>query len=102
MQQNYTDLAITALNQHGIYVSQKARIFDSYITGIRVVAGSIVFLIWSRFDSKLKTEQKKKVAQQFLIDRQVKSKLSSLGKLSCFKIGNMPLVKDTERQDNSQ
>lgn len=31
-----------------------------------------------------------------LTDRQVKSKLSSLGKLSSFKIGNMPLVKDAE------
>lgn len=61
-----------------------------------VVAGSIVFLIWSRFGSKLKTEQKKEGSAVILTDRQVKSKLYSLGKISSFKIGNMPLVKDTE------
>ena len=60
------------------------------------LTGSVVFLIWSRFGSKLKTEQKKEGSAVVLTDRQVKSKLSSLGKLSSFNISNMPLVKDAE------
>ena len=64
--------------------------------GFGVLAGSVVFFIWSRFGSKLKTEQKKEGSAVVLTDKQVKSKLSSLNKLSSFNIGNMPLVKDTE------
>ena len=64
--------------------------------GFGVLAGSVVFLIWSRFGSKLKTERKKEGSAVVLTDKQVKSKLTSLNKLSCFNIGNMPLVKDTE------
>lgn len=69
-------------------------ILKSLLFGI--LAGSVVFLIWSRFGSKLKTEQKKEGSAVVLTDRQVKSKLTSLNKLSSFNIGNMPLVKDTE------
>jgi type IV conjugative transfer system coupling protein TraD len=64
--------------------------------GFGVLAGSVVFLIWSRFGSRLKTEQKKEGSAVVLTDKQVKSKLWSLNKASSFNIGSMPLVKDTE------
>jgi type IV conjugative transfer system coupling protein TraD len=64
--------------------------------GFGILAGSVVFFIWSRFGSKLKTEQKKEGSAVILTAKEVKAKLSSLGKTSSFNIGSMPLVKDTE------
>ena len=64
--------------------------------GFGMLAGSMVFLVWSKFGKSLKTEQKKAGSAVVLTGREVKSKLFSLNKASSFYIGKMPLVKDTE------
>jgi len=60
------------------------------------IAGFIVFLVLSRFGKDLKTEKKKDGSGEVLTPQQVKKKLISLFKVSSFKIGIMPLVKDSE------
>ena len=64
--------------------------------GFGMLAGSMVFFVWSKFGKSLKTEQKKPGSAVVLTGREVKSKLFSLNKASSFYIGKMPLVKDTE------
>ena len=64
--------------------------------GFGSIAGFIVFLILSRFGKDLKTEKKKDGSGEVLTPEQVQKKLKSLRKISAFKIGNMPLVKDLE------
>jgi len=59
-------------------------------------AGIIVFIVWSYFGSNLKTDKKKEGSGEVLEAKEVKRKLTKLGKCSEFYIGNMPLVKDTE------
>lgn len=64
--------------------------------GFGSIASFIVFLVLSRFGKGLKTEKKKDGSGEVLTPEQVQKKLKSLCKVSSFKIGNMPLVKDME------
>ena len=64
--------------------------------GFGSIAGFIVFMVLSRFGKGLKTEKKKDGSGEVLTPEQVQKKLKSLCKVSSFKIGNMPLVKDME------
>jgi len=64
--------------------------------GFGVCAGTLVFLLWSKFGRNLKTEKKHEGSGEVLSDKQVRSKLRSMGKCSDFYIGKMPLVKDME------
>ena len=64
--------------------------------GFGVCAVILVFIVWSRFGRNLKTERKHEGSGEVLSDKQVRSKLRSMGKCSDFYIGKMPLVKDME------
>ena len=64
--------------------------------GFGVLAGSIVFLLWSKFGRDLKTERKNDGSGVVLTPKQVKVKLKGLKLCSEFYIGKMPLVKDME------
>lgn len=59
-------------------------------------AGLIVFIIWSYFGRNLKTDKKKEGSGEVLTPLQVKLKLQLMGKDSSLRIGNMPLVRDSE------
>lgn len=79
---------------HLFIITAKSLIVKSL--GFGVLVSSIIFLIWSRFGRSLKKEKKKEGSAVILTEKEVKAKLSSLGKASSFYIGKMPLVKDTE------
>ncbi|WPY01582.1 Type IV secretion-system coupling protein DNA-binding domain (plasmid) [Candidatus Trichorickettsia mobilis] len=64
--------------------------------GFGSLAGSIVFLLWSKFGRDLKTERKNDGSGIILTPKQVKIKLKRLKLCSEFYIGEMPLVKDME------
>lgn len=64
--------------------------------GFGVLAGGVVFLLWSKFGRDLKTERKNEGSGIVLTPKQVKVKLKRLKLCSEFYIGQMPLVKDME------
>ena len=64
--------------------------------GFGILAGSLVFLLWSRFGRDLKLDRKNEGSGVVLSDSQVRRKLKQLRLCSEFYIGKMPLVKDME------
>lgn len=64
--------------------------------GFGALAGSIVFLLWSKFGRDLKTDKKNEGSGIVLTPSQVNSKLKRLNLRSDFYIGKMPLIKDRE------
>ena len=60
------------------------------------LVGGLVFLLWSKFGRDLKTEKKNKGTAVILTEKEVKAGLNSIGKISDFYVGSMPLVKDME------
>lgn len=64
--------------------------------GFGSLAGSIVFLLWSKFGRDLKLDRKNEGSGVVLTPKQVRVKLKRLKLCSEFYIGEMPLVKDME------
>ena len=95
------------INPHKIYhmgIFQRAdnQAWD-LLTRIGLLAASatsasfvIIFLLWSRFGSGLKDAKIQTDSGRVLSAHEVKSTLKSLGLASDFKIGSMPIVKDSE------
>jgi type IV conjugative transfer system coupling protein TraD len=67
-------------------------------TGFAIFLGGfgLIFILWSRFGRDLKSETAKEGSDEVLSAREVSKKLHKLNRASAIKIGNMPLVKDSE------
>ena len=64
--------------------------------GFGMISGLMLMILWSKFGKNLKSEKKTDGKIGVLTDSEVRNKLLLMRKISKFKIGKMPLVKDME------
>ena len=72
--------------------------WDIAVTGFAIFLGGfgLIFILWTRFGRDLKSETAKEGSDEVLSARDVSRTLRQLNRASTIKVGNMPLVKDSE------
>lgn len=98
----YKEIDADIVIQHSIFTNANDRVFkifwSIFILSLKVCIGFfiLVFSWWSKFGSNLKSERVKKGSDQILSAKQVKKELKKMKMTSSIKIGDMPIVKDSE------